>query len=529
MERIERRDHGSVRVPFAGIPVELGDDELPGGFEADAWDLGAGGVGLRSAFLPKIGSRLHCRFRNPADGTPIEASGEVVWADEAGPHEGAFGLRFEALDGRSAEQLDRLIGAVATIEHGGGAAREPSPGDDAPSSKIVQIELDGVAQALTAEMVHESGDVVLLEQSLDFLTLERRVRLEDGREGLLAAVDLRVDGDTPRLVMTLAIDSDGSVLPTKPLAREAAPMPRVEPFDEPGPEALYDAPVASPSEERHVAAWVDRPSDRPAPEKKPADVLREGIERLGPHVERLRALLVAFLAKAVPMARRLARALRAQSADLASRALAVAGGVATRGARRAQRFGATLPRTFAEKRGDVRPLQRRPQRRQAGPQVGLEARTKSRTQLVIGIGVFFALLLGIGLLVKGDEAPSESVAERAVEEGALEPSADVVGESSSRAFGATQVPNAMIFDLVLESAAQRIEGSEIEDGVLVRIPGGRSVSRAGAIAANHPDVEYAAMRNLDGAAELEIRFVPGRKPVYRVELRGSIVRVALMP
>jgi hypothetical protein len=519
MERIERRDHGNARVPFAGIPVELGDDELPGGFEADAWDLGAGGVGLRSAFLPKIGSRLHCRFRNPSDGTPIEARGEVVWADEAGPHEGAFGLRFETLDGRSADELDRLIGAVATIERGGREMSVSPLEEDAPKSKIVQIELDGVAQALTAELVHESGDVVLLEQSLDFLTLERRVRLEDGREGLLAAVDLRVEGDTPRLVMTLAVDPDAPKLPIEPIARVLGPMARPESLHEPEVEAVAEPALASPAEARHAVAWVDRPSERPAPEKKPAEVLREGIERLAPHVDRLRALLIAFWAKAVPVARRLASGLGAHAGSWGSRALASAGMLASRGSRRVQRFGTSLPRTFAEKRSDVRPLQRRPQRRQAGPQVPLTARTKSRTQLVIGIGV----------LVNGGEATAVGRAEEGAHEATSDPSAVVASESSPRAFGAAHVPNAMIFDLVLESAAQRIEGSEIEDGVLVRIPGGRSVSRAGAIASNHPDVEYAAMRNLDGAAELEIRFVPGRKPVHRVELRGSIVRVALMP
>jgi hypothetical protein len=144
---------------------------------------------------------------------------------------------------------------------------------------------------------------------------------------------------------------------------------------------------------------------------------------------------------------------------------------------------------------------------------------------VIAIGVFFALLFGIGLLVNGADDPQRP----AEVEQAPEATGAAATESSTTAFGASDVPNAMIFDLVLESPPSRLEGSEIEDGVLVRIPGARSVSRAGAIAANHPDVEYAAIRNLDGAAELEIRFVPGRAPVHRVELRGSILRVSIMP
>lgn len=587
MERIERRHTGSPRVPFLGVPVELGDDELPGGFEADAWDLGPGGLGLRSAFLPKIGSRLHCRFRNPADGTPIEARGEVVWADEAGPYEGAFGLRFDSLDGHSAEELDRLIGSVATVERtrrtpveeppepaleaaprAVEAAPEPEPAAEEFTSRLVQIELDGVAQGLTAELVHEAGDLVVLEQSLDFLTLGRRVRLEDGREGLVAAVDLRVDGEMPRLVMTLAVEETDDleepsrVAPIPAAERMAAAAPAFvdEPVSERArPEAFVahapsiaplpleevviesprmatppraevgdDSPFHAAVTDAHVGTWVERPGDREAhDDKAPIELLRESLARVRPLLVQLRAWFLAFLEKAAPIARRLFHTTKAKTGDVTSRLFAASRGAASRGVTRVRRFGDALPRTLREKRGDVKLPPRRPQRRVAGREVPMEARSRSRTQLVVGIGVFFALLFGAGLLFRsGDtELPAERVAEASDE--AARPSAETT--SSATSFGASHVPNAMIFDLVLESAATRLEGSEIEDGVVIRVLGGRSVSRAGAIAANHPDVEYAAIRNLDGAAELELRFVPGRTPVYRVELRGSILRVEIMP
>src|SRR5690606_33118935 len=159
---------------------------------------------------------------------------------------------------------------------------------------------------------------------------------------------------------------------------------------------------------------------------------------------------------------------------LASRLFTSARAATARGASRAKRFGDALPRAIAEKRGDVRPPARRPQRRQTSPRVPLEARSQPPTQLVIGIGVLCAVLFLIGLLVKGDE-PSDTATETAgAASSATTSSGDAPIEVSARAYGAADVPNAMIFDLVLESAATQLEGSEIEDGVLLRIPSGRS-------------------------------------------------------
>ena len=78
MEATERRLGGAVRMPV-DLLVQLahdGDREL---FDADAVNLSATGLGLRSTVLPDIGQRLRCRFEVPDDGSICETDAEVVW------------------------------------------------------------------------------------------------------------------------------------------------------------------------------------------------------------------------------------------------------------------------------------------------------------------------------------------------------------------------------------------------------------------------------------------------------------------
>ena len=54
-----------------------------------------------------------------------------------------------------------------------------------------------------------------------------------------------------------------------------------------------------------------------------------------------------------------------------------------------------------------------------------------------------------------------------------------------------------------------------------------SLSRAGPIAAAHPDVEHASILNRGEFSELTVRFVAGRKPAYRVEARGPAIEITI--
>ncbi|MCU0674802.1 MAG: hypothetical protein MUE69_18690, partial [Myxococcota bacterium] len=164
-QAIERRNPEQARIPLEDVLVELRPEGYDEAFEADAVDVGLGGLAMRAAILPDVGSRLHCRFQSPHDGRCVDASAEVVWARDAGPSAGEFGL----------------------------------------DQGVVSLKLEGVGPRLDADVVHRAGDVLVVEQGLPFLRLGKAVE-EDGRVGRLESVDLRVEGETPRLVLTIGFD-----------------------------------------------------------------------------------------------------------------------------------------------------------------------------------------------------------------------------------------------------------------------------------------------------------------------------------
>ena len=210
-EAIERRGPQSVRVPLDEVHLEISPEGFDETFEADALNVGAGGLAGRSAILPDVGAKLRCRFQSPVDGMAVDADCEVVWAEDSGPNRGEFGLRFTALgsdEQRSITQLveewqDELDALAAASENPGSidsAIAEPEPAG--ATGGTVRLELAGVGQPLDAEAVHRAGDVLVAEQGLPFLRIGTHVS-EGEREGRLEAVDLRIDGGTPKLVLTV--------------------------------------------------------------------------------------------------------------------------------------------------------------------------------------------------------------------------------------------------------------------------------------------------------------------------------------
>ena len=81
--------------------------------------------------------------------------------------------------------------------------------------------------------------------------------------------------------------------------------------------------------------------------------------------------------------------------------------------------------------------------------------------------------------------------------------------------------------LRMSNDVTEMEGIIEDDGFSVTIPGSLSLSRAGPIAAAHPDVEHASILNRGDFSELTVRFVAGRKPLYRVEAHGPAVEVTI--
>jgi hypothetical protein len=79
----------------------------------------------------------------------------------------------------------------------------------------------------------------------------------------------------------------------------------------------------------------------------------------------------------------------------------------------------------------------------------------------------------------------------------------------------------------MSNPVTEMEGIVEQDGFSVTIPGSLSLSRAGPIAAAHPDIEHASILNRGEFSELTVRFVAGRTPSYRVESRGPAIAVTV--
>lgn len=184
-----------ARVPCT-IPVELTHDERMPGFEADAVDLSAGGLSLRSTSLPEVGATLHCRFDTLPGGTRISGRGEVVWAQPSGERSGEFGLRFTQIDPRAQALISEMIAErVAT----GGVSAKPQP-------RMATLEFEENEGPITAKLTRATGRDVVFEQPLDVLALGRGVVAHADTtlgHGNILRVDLRMDNGTPTLALTV--------------------------------------------------------------------------------------------------------------------------------------------------------------------------------------------------------------------------------------------------------------------------------------------------------------------------------------
>lgn len=198
----ERRAPHEPRVPL-DVLVEIAPEGTAESFEADGVNVGPGGISMRSPILPDIGARLRCRFNSPHDGSSVDAACEVVWAQDSGPNLGEFGLRFRELAPTDAEAIRRLVDSWHSYLD---EPEEPGP------PTVVSLHLDGVGQPVEAELLHRADDALVVEQPLAFLRIGTGIA-EDGRHGRLEAVDLRLDGDTPRLVLTIGYADERSSEP----------------------------------------------------------------------------------------------------------------------------------------------------------------------------------------------------------------------------------------------------------------------------------------------------------------------------
>lgn len=433
------------RVRLDDVVVEFTAGSADDCFEADAINVSSGGIALRSPLLPEVGTRLACRFPNPLDGELIRAECEVVWASDHGPNLGEFGLRFERLSAESAESLrklveddDRMLTADEAAELGWTApppvveaTESDAESDEIEGPEIIGLELEGVASELLAEVRHDSDDVLVAEQELPFLRLGKRVTTEDGRTGMLQTVELRLEGDMPRLVFTVVYDS------------AATADDDADPLESSEDEAFADRPTLVLAESNALArdeggdsdedsgefaaGYDDSLDDDTIPDDVHAPVsiraarpkLAEQVRAAGEPVA-LRATEVAGavrdatvdrLSAAIPAVRsRLEDARESVTAVASDVAPKVKDGLKELGAR-ASRFGRLLAQKLraeaeAADEGPKKRVQRRPDGRVVAAPVAEPRKLRGRHLLLGLLGLFVAVLAIRGIvLATGDEVP----------------------------------------------------------------------------------------------------------------------------
>ncbi len=494
------------RVPLDEVLIKLHPEGFHQEFEADGINVGAGGLSIRASVLPDVGSTLRCQLDNPAGGEAIEMIGRVVWAHESGPHVGEFGIRFTHLSDQDRTRIEALI-----QRWGRTSAKAP----------IVHLQLEGVGTPIMAEVQSETDEALFVEQHLPFLAIGAAVLNESaGRRGHLEAVELKMDGTTPKLVLSIGYevadalegfsgdDQDRDTLPDEAPAtvqadhgdREARmyDTPRIVRYDS----EVGDAAKASVGD--RLRAYAKSATDRASHSIDSArSALTDGlVPRVTSNVKELFALVARFIG-----------ALRSQLDDKPRRKQVPRSEAARAHLKNTRRNGRRYLILAAMVCGIVA----------AGWGIYLWAAAGSAAS---------AKETGLGTETgPGTETGNATEAATAIEaenvtyqpQGAPLPPETVHGT----AFGADSVPGGEKYVLRMNNPVTELEGIVEADGFSVTIPGSLSLSRAGPIASAHPDVEHASILNRGDFSELTLRFVAGRHPAYRVEARGPAIEITV--
>lgn len=163
---------------------------------------------MRAPYLPDVGDELMCRFTVPNSDEAVETKTEVVWAQDMGARTGEFGLRFLGLDPKAQSAIEQIIAAQNSYvpPKPKFVSRERIP------SGTASLTLDGVPSPILGTVIQADMDGITIEQELPFLRLMRGVTVrENGRRGIVNAVDLVVDGEVPKLVLDVIYTADTGV------------------------------------------------------------------------------------------------------------------------------------------------------------------------------------------------------------------------------------------------------------------------------------------------------------------------------
>lgn len=199
----ERRAEGAGRVRVETLVEVCGNEPGIPAFEAEAVDVSARGMHLRTAYLPDNGAPLVCRFQE--GGREIVVEGRVAWRRE-GSRGGEFGVEFTALDSGS-------VGALRELCDGAGEPGAlPEAAHDAKSEigSRVRLHIDGLGSPMKARVRETGAKNVQVGSNLEFLKVGRKLELEDleaggRREAKIDGVSVAIDPITrvPQLVVQL--------------------------------------------------------------------------------------------------------------------------------------------------------------------------------------------------------------------------------------------------------------------------------------------------------------------------------------
>ncbi|HEX5098237.1 MAG TPA: PilZ domain-containing protein [Polyangiaceae bacterium] len=194
----ERRAAGSSRVQLDTLVEICGNEMGTPAFEAEALDVSARGMHLRTAYLPEEGAPLVCRFED--HGREIVVEGVVAWRKES-KKGGDFGVKFTALDSRSVDSLRELV-KRDVLDRG--------ENDDSLRGSKVRLHIEGLGSPMKARVRTGGTQKVQVGSNLEFLKVGRKLEIEDleaggRREARIDGVEVVVDAQTqvPQLVVAL--------------------------------------------------------------------------------------------------------------------------------------------------------------------------------------------------------------------------------------------------------------------------------------------------------------------------------------
>jgi hypothetical protein len=209
MSHQERRIEGIKRVPVEALVEVCGLREDVPAFEAESRNVSDRGIRLRTAYMPELGAPVVCRFDN--GGQEVLAEGVIAWASPQA-RGGEFGVRFTALNSRSAQVLGQMCRSEVPSEVGPGpkGTTEHDQGPAIPAGTRVKLHIEGLSSPMRARVQRGDSDQICVNSSLEFLKLGKRLHLEDvdagnQSEAYIDGIDVVIDPDTgiPNLVVIL--------------------------------------------------------------------------------------------------------------------------------------------------------------------------------------------------------------------------------------------------------------------------------------------------------------------------------------